>query len=251
MNITDKEFKVLQQVFSVIAQVEKKDNQAEHGLFWRIDNNKLSLFVNCNDLFFWACSDLEEITPQNIDVFVETANVLQVNHQLNYANLAILFCAKSRKLQPQGAVFSKLSPLMVTLLEQVGIEREEKSPNTAKPKDLERLPVEYIKSVKNQLDIYDFEDKQLFLRALEMFAFEDCDVLDFKIEQDNICMYFCGQEYFNNQNVSFDITHQQLDNIKQIQKLFKGKYTVFLAIDFYLHKKYGQEVPEYIISQMI
>mgnify|MGYP001473367429 CR=1 FL=1 len=50
-------------VMSLVAEHEAYDS-----LFWRTDGTyaPITLFIRCNDLFYWAMADLEEITPENV-----------------------------------------------------------------------------------------------------------------------------------------------------------------------------------------
>ena len=68
-----------------------------HGqIFW--DEN-LKFYVLCNDFFFWACSDAEDITEKN---FHELEKAIK---DAGEQDGPLLFCARMRKMRPQGAAY--------------------------------------------------------------------------------------------------------------------------------------------------
>jgi len=98
------------------------------GLWWRTSDDgedRLQVFANCNDFFWWACADLEEITPDNIEV-LEKAQVDLLVLEDSYADcyIHLLFCARIRKMRPQGAYYKHLPEEMWPLLNTCGPERE-------------------------------------------------------------------------------------------------------------------------------
>lgn len=88
-------------------------------IWWRVDGEyaPLTLFVNCNDLFFWACSDCETLTAENIDLF-EQSYKDDENHG------ALLFCCRVRKMRPQGAYYKYLDKDKWHLYDKCGEARE-------------------------------------------------------------------------------------------------------------------------------
>lgn len=85
------------------------------AIWWRCDTQfaPVSFLVGCNDLFFWGCADLEELTPSNIDVFEKAIeDVRAASGSCCYG--PELFCARVRKMRPQGRAYPgdrKLWPL--------------------------------------------------------------------------------------------------------------------------------------------
>ena len=93
-------------------------------IWWRVDGEyaPLTIFVNCNDLFFWGCSDAEMITIDNIDVF-EQAYKDSIDHG------GLLFCCRVRGMRPQGAYYKYLDDGEKPLFDACGPEREIKLGN--------------------------------------------------------------------------------------------------------------------------
>lgn len=97
-------------------------------LYWRTDDEyePCTFFVNCNDVFAWACADCEEITPENID---ELERAMQ--DCIKASNLTggeiygeMLFCCRIRKMRPQGAAYPKKCPDLWPLFDACGPERK-------------------------------------------------------------------------------------------------------------------------------
>lgn len=55
-------------VLRVLGTISAADCYGE--LFWRTDGEyaPITFWINCNDFFFWGCADMEDLTPDNIDV---------------------------------------------------------------------------------------------------------------------------------------------------------------------------------------
>ena len=102
-------------VMSLVAEHEAYDS-----LFWRTDGTyaPITLFIRCNDLFYWAMADLEEITPEN---------VRELALALEDADLdgPLLFCARARKMRPQGPYYKHLDKKNWHLFDACGPERPE------------------------------------------------------------------------------------------------------------------------------
>ena len=94
-------------------------------IFWAWDNDDYEIFeyfcgqegeelirplVNCSDLFYWACSDAEEVTKDNFHLLEESKKeLLEANEEgddfVDTQTLAILFACKSRQMRPQTAYY--------------------------------------------------------------------------------------------------------------------------------------------------
>lgn len=123
-------------LLSLIVRIFKcfDDSSSEWDLLWRTDEYfaPISFFINCNDLFWWACSDLELITPENIhlleqsfaDVYtiIPEDNFKDPYYDMRQAFACRLFCCRARKLRPQGCAYPKDSR-MWPLFDVCGPER--------------------------------------------------------------------------------------------------------------------------------
>jgi hypothetical protein len=85
--------------------------------------------IFCNDLFWWACSDAENITVETLPLLEKAINDCKGNEQIG----ALLFCARQRKMRPQGACYSWFSKELWPLLDECGSEREIDFGNPFKP----------------------------------------------------------------------------------------------------------------------
>lgn len=89
------------------------------SIWWRTDGEyaPVTFLVNCNDEFYWGCADCEEVTPRNIGILEQSiadckeatkgksfgAGTCSERGSTVYAPM--LFCARVRKMRPQGAVY--------------------------------------------------------------------------------------------------------------------------------------------------
>ena len=42
------------------------DHELQDSLWWTVKDDTVKFMVNCNDLFYWATADAEEVTPENL-----------------------------------------------------------------------------------------------------------------------------------------------------------------------------------------
>lgn len=65
------------------------------------ENGEVECFINCNDFFFWGCSDCEQLDDWDL-----------LEQSLNDAgdDGCLLYCARKRKMRPQGAFYKYLKP---------------------------------------------------------------------------------------------------------------------------------------------
>ena len=97
------------------------------GIWWRLSNEdpeKLQMFVECNDLFWWAVSDLEEITEDNIEILEQSISDAKNSCKDGYQYSCWLFCARVRKMRPQGAAYKYIPKEMWELFDVCGPKRE-------------------------------------------------------------------------------------------------------------------------------
>lgn len=112
------------------------------ALWWKVDTEggTLAFFINCNDLFFWACSEGELLTPANIDSFEEALrDVDAVCANGGYLYGAMLWCARMRQMRPQGAAYPAEQTLW-PLLDACGPEREVGLGNPCRPGEYTSKP---------------------------------------------------------------------------------------------------------------
>jgi hypothetical protein len=78
----------------------------------------LDFYVNCNDLFFWGCSDAEDIeTQEDIDLLKKCFE------DIGEYWATQLFTARKRRMRPQGAAYPKNENLW-KFFDDCGPERE-------------------------------------------------------------------------------------------------------------------------------
>ncbi len=100
-------------------------------IWWRINeygiqDDKVHVFVNCNDFFHWACSDLEEITLDNIDLLESTIQECEeiLGGKYRASDAFLLWCCRVREMRPQGAYYAHLDEELWDLFDAAGPERE-------------------------------------------------------------------------------------------------------------------------------
>jgi hypothetical protein len=88
-------------------------------IFWRVDEEyaPITIFVNCNDLFFWGCADAEQITTENLEV-------LEQSYKDDERNGGLLFCCRVRGERPQGAYYKHIKKEKRHLYDACGPEKE-------------------------------------------------------------------------------------------------------------------------------
>jgi hypothetical protein len=93
-------------------------NDLQADLLW---NEDLDFYVICNDLFFWGCADAEDIESQE-DVDLYKKAIEDVGTFDAWASS--LFCARKRKMRPQGAAYPNTAKSLWPLFDACGPERE-------------------------------------------------------------------------------------------------------------------------------
>lgn len=95
--------------------------------FWRCDGEyaPITFFVNCNDLFYWACADAEPITRENLPELRKAfADIYAIDRVLT-AYAPSLFACRVRKMRPQPPAYPKEERLK-PLFDACGPERDRK-----------------------------------------------------------------------------------------------------------------------------
>jgi len=101
------------------------DGPSSDGLWWRTDEEyaPVKLFVECNDLFYWGCSDCEELNDENIaDLEAAAEDCKKLTKKWRDAHL--LFCCRQRKMRPQKPYFGYIQEEVKPLFYAAGPERE-------------------------------------------------------------------------------------------------------------------------------
>jgi len=126
------------------------DGPASDHLWWRTDGEyaPITIFVTCNDVFFWGSADCEEITAEDLPALKQAcddANAATIGDhvgtgkQFGYGSIygPVLWIARKRKERPQGAYYSKHLPGLWPLYDAVGEEKPVELGNPYKPGEYE------------------------------------------------------------------------------------------------------------------
>lgn len=112
------------------------------SVWWRTDGEyaPVTFFANCNDLFFWACSDSERVTPENVHIFEQAIADIRATGSIHISYADHLFCCRVRGERPQGASYPD-DPLLWPLFDACGPEKEPGLGNPRKhPRDRTTQP---------------------------------------------------------------------------------------------------------------
>lgn len=120
-------------------------------------NDIITPFVNCNDTFFWGCSDAEDIeSREDIDLLKKSFEDVG-GHYCG----SDLFCARKRKCRPQGACYTYYPEEYWHLFDECGEERETGLGNPYKPGEY-KSHRERVAEKKNRSFFKKVLDKVLF-----------------------------------------------------------------------------------------
>lgn len=106
-------------VLAILALISKHD---EHGaLWWRCDGEyaPVTFFVNCNDLWFWACADLEELRLGDLPALE------QATQDAGPIYGTALWACRKRAMRPQQPFYERLSAEEASLFDACGPVRTE------------------------------------------------------------------------------------------------------------------------------
>jgi hypothetical protein len=101
-----------------------REHDLESDISWDDD---LNFYINCNDVFFWGCADGEPITEDTLPI------LKQAVEEIGVSNGHILYCARMRKLRPQGAYYKYINKQDWDVFNACGEEREVGMGNPYKP----------------------------------------------------------------------------------------------------------------------
>ncbi|HEX7069877.1 MAG TPA: hypothetical protein VF190_03680 [Rhodothermales bacterium] len=115
------------------------DADLHDGFWWRANEPQYEPFkilINCNDLFYWACADCEEVTPENLDALEQALrDVRDVKTAIEPEFISMrealqLFCCRVRGMRPQGAWYDGFPPPLAALFDAAGPNRDGERWNT-------------------------------------------------------------------------------------------------------------------------
>jgi hypothetical protein len=93
---------------------------ANDDICWNEDKNgNIYAFVKCNDFFWWGTSDGEQINYDDILSVIRAYK--DVGAETTFGGL--LWCARKRKMRPQGAFYKHISKEIRPLFDGCGPER--------------------------------------------------------------------------------------------------------------------------------
>jgi hypothetical protein len=94
-------------------------------VLWHVNDGRVRFHVRCSDLFYWACADCEEITPENVSEFERSyADVKAVTTEgLWQSHAQSLFACRVRNMRPQGACYKTCPEKLWPLFDAAGPER--------------------------------------------------------------------------------------------------------------------------------
>jgi len=109
---------------AIFAVFEKADDY--EALMWRVDMKpdvpEIKLFAKCNDVFFWATADAEEITAADLPLLRSCLADLEKADAPYY--LDWLFAARKRKLRPQKPCYKNMETDVAALFDACCTEAE-------------------------------------------------------------------------------------------------------------------------------
>lgn len=115
----------LEEILRVLAAVAEADHT--DMVWWRTDEEytPVTFLVNCNDCFYWATADCEEITSENLPLFEQTLkDAREAEKTFGSIYAGELFAARVRKMRPQYASYAEYPPEMWPLFDACGPERQ-------------------------------------------------------------------------------------------------------------------------------
>lgn len=120
-------------VLQVLSLAERLD--FPERLYWGTADRyaPVTFFINCNDLFYWACADAEKIQEGDVEAIEKAVSDVKRIYLQHYsesmsdiADTAFdLWAARKRKMRPQNPAYPSLPELRV-LFDACGPERSAK-----------------------------------------------------------------------------------------------------------------------------
>lgn len=115
----------------VLTVYDEADCQGD--LYWRVYDGKVKLLATCNDTFYWATSDGEEITTENVGVLEQALRDLKAAQASAATDISAeiyvgeLFAARVRCMRPQHPWYKDRAPELAALFNACGPERDRAS----------------------------------------------------------------------------------------------------------------------------
>lgn len=92
----------------------------------------ISIAENCNDLFYWACADSEDITVEDIPLYKQCIEDCEKIKSSYSAYAGTLYACRKRKMRPQNPCYASYPKELWPLLDSSGPERPEKEAGSRK-----------------------------------------------------------------------------------------------------------------------
>lgn len=112
----------------------KHDGDSEDIYWHESETGELQMLVICNDVFWWGTADLEAITADNVALLEQCfADVAAIQcpdkpWMVDQHRALTLFCARIRKMRPQGRLYDYIDKELHPLFDAAGPERDPKEP---------------------------------------------------------------------------------------------------------------------------
>ena len=117
----------VENILPIMSYLSKKD--ICDSIWWRCDGeySPITFLVNCNDLFYWAQADCEELTIENLPILKKSINDCEkIDPVCGALHGCDLFCCRVRKMRPQQPAYPKRSEGLYVLFDACGPERDQK-----------------------------------------------------------------------------------------------------------------------------
>jgi hypothetical protein len=102
------------------------DGPSADTLWWRTDDQyaPVTMFVNCNDLFMWGCSDCEAITAENVEALALAVADIAAIDDCEVDMAGLLWVSRLRGSRPQGAYYKSIDKALWPLFDACGPVRD-------------------------------------------------------------------------------------------------------------------------------
>lgn len=109
-------------------------DMARNMFYGTDDEGKLWIAENCNDLFYWACADMEEITPETLPILkqaIADCDAAYLDHEGKHKEghgsiyAGTLYACRIRGMRPQTPCYGSQPPWIRPLLDACGPDRPE------------------------------------------------------------------------------------------------------------------------------
>jgi len=132
------------QVFRFLVERSMAD-----AMFYGINDGSLWVAVNCNDLFYWACADMEEITPERLPLLeqcIADCDKAYVDHngehREGYGHIFadLLYACRVREMRPQTPYYELIAPWLRPLIDACGPPRDTEAERIRAEQKYEEYP---------------------------------------------------------------------------------------------------------------